>query len=53
MDERHDVHDLPDYLRKEEIKDTLKLYGGALAVVIFGILPWCVGMAMLTKWIFL
>lgn len=36
---------------EEELKDIIKPYACAFAVVIFGILPWAVGAAMLIKWI--
>jgi len=36
---------------EEELKDIIKPYAVAFAVVIFGILPWAVGASMLIKWI--
>ena len=38
------------FSRSTELKSLALIYGGAFIFVILGLLPWAIGMAMLTKW---
>ena len=53
MAEKVDKYDDPMYesmYRKPSMKDDLKIYGVAFAVVVFGIMPWAIGACMMIKW---
>lgn len=41
-----------DMYRKEPFSKTLKIYGIAFSIVIFGLMPWAIGACMMTKWLF-